>query len=163
MIKKIATSASLIRNSLKNKPLFGMITGTGLAGIADAMKIDQSIPYEKIPYFPKSTVPGHAGVLLAGNFAGKPVIAMNGRFHLYEGYTVHEITFPIRVMAYLGVKYLFISSAAGGLDPDFQPGELMLVKDHINLTVRTHHRRPTSAAYQVVRVAATAQSSRNAW
>ena len=111
-----------------------MITGTGLAELTDTMDIDQTIPYKQIPYFPKSTVSGHVGILLSGSIAGKSIVAMQGRFHIYEGYTVNEVTFPVRVMASLGVKYLFISSAAGGLNPDFKPGELMLVTDHINLT-----------------------------
>ena len=111
-----------------------MITGTGLAQLTDTMDIDQNIPYEQIPHFPKSTVAGHAGILVSGTIAGNPILAMQGRFHIYEGYTIYEITFPVRVMANLGVRYLLISSAAGGLNPHFKPGELMLVTDHINLT-----------------------------
>ena len=111
-----------------------MITGTGLGSLTDNMEIDQNISYSQIPHFPESTVDSHAGILLSGIIAGKSILAMQGRFHIYEGYTVNEITFPVRVMAALGVKYLFISSAAGGLNPHFRPGELMILTDHINLT-----------------------------
>lgn len=132
---KISEAADFIRGRIIEKgPLIGMITGTGLGKLTETMEIDQNISYEEIPHFPRPTVAGHAGILLSGIIAGKPTLAMQGRFHIYEGYTVSEITFPVRVMASLGVKYLFISSAAGGLNPDFSPGELMLVTDHINLT-----------------------------
>ena len=131
---KITEAANFLRERIKKEPLIGMITGTGLAELTDTMDIDHTIPYKQIPYFPKSTVAGHAGILFSGSIAGKSIVAMQGRFHIYEGYTVNEVTFPVRVMASLGVKYLLISSAAGGLNPDFKPGELMLVTDHINLT-----------------------------
>lgn len=132
---KISEAADFIRGRIIEKgPLIGMITGTGLGKLTETMEIDQNISYEEIPHFPRPTVAGHAGILLSGIIAGKQTLAMQGRFHIYEGYTVSEITFPVRVMASLGVKYLFISSAAGGLNPHFSPGELMLVTDHINLT-----------------------------
>lgn len=131
---EITEAADYIRERIKRKPLIGMITGTGLGNLTDNMEIDQDIPYSQIPHFPESTVDSHAGILLSGIIAGKSILAMQGRFHIYEGYTVNEITFPVRVMAALGVKYLFISSAAGGLNPNFRPGELMLLTDHINLT-----------------------------
>jgi purine-nucleoside phosphorylase len=134
MYQRITKATDFIRKRIKDDPLIGMITGTGLADLADNMQIDQDIPYEQIPNFPRSTVAGHAGILVSGSIAGKPILAMQGRFHIYEGYTVNEITFPVRVMANLGVKYLFVSSAAGGLNPLFKPGELMIVTDHINLT-----------------------------
>jgi len=131
---QITEAANFLRERIKKEPLIGMIIGTGLAQVTDTMDIDQNIPYEQIPHFPKSTVAGHAGILLSGTIAEKPILAMQGRFHIYEGYTIYEITFPVRVMANLRVKYLLISSAAGGLNPHFKPGELMLVTDHINLT-----------------------------
>jgi purine-nucleoside phosphorylase len=134
MYQRITEAADFIRKNITREPLVGMITGTGLSSLTDAITIDRSIPYSQIPHFPRATVPGHAGMLVSGSMAGKPVLAMQGRFHLYEGYTVKQITFPVRVMAILGAKYLFISSAAGGLNPHFKPGELMLVSDHINLT-----------------------------
>jgi purine-nucleoside phosphorylase len=131
---KITEAATFIMERIKSEPLIGMITGTGLGNLTDNMEIDKNIPYEQIPHFPESTLDSHAGILLYGIIAEKSILAMQGRFHIYEGYTVNEITFPVRVMATLGVKYLFISSAAGGLNPRFKPGELMLLTDHINLT-----------------------------
>jgi len=132
--KTITEAANFIRERIIDQPLIGMITGTGLGNLTDKMEIDKNIPYEQIPHFPKSTVTGHAGILVSGVMAEKSIIAMQGRFHIYEGYTVNDITFPVRVMAKLGVKHLFVLSAAGGLNPLFKPGELMLVTDHINLT-----------------------------
>jgi purine-nucleoside phosphorylase len=111
-----------------------MITGTGLGELTRNMDIDLRLPYETIPYFPKSTISGHKGTLVFGRLAQKPVMAMEGRFHMYEGYDPADITFPIRVMSRLGIQYLFISSAAGGLNPGFQAGDIMVVTDHINLT-----------------------------
>jgi len=134
MFKKITEAANFIRERITNQPLIGMITGTGLGNLTDMMEIENNIPYEQIPHFPKSTVAGHAGILVSGIMGEKSLLAMQGRFHIYEGYTVNEITFPVRVMAHLGLKYLFVLSAAGGLNPLFKPGELMLVTDHINLT-----------------------------
>jgi purine-nucleoside phosphorylase len=134
MLEKISEAGDFLSRRIQAKPSIGMITGTGLADLAQAMDIEYTISYGEIPHFPKSTVPGHAGLLLSGRMSGKSMLAMQGRFHLYEGYTVEEVTFPVRVMAYLGVRYLLISSAAGGLDPHFRPGELMLITDHINLT-----------------------------
>lgn len=131
---KVTEAAKFIRGRIKGEPLIGMITGTGLSELTGTMEIDGNIAYEEIPHFPKSTIAGHAGILLSGGIAGRYIVAMQGRFHIYEGYTVHEVTFPVRVMATLGAKYLFISSAAGGLNPHFRPGELMVVTDHINLT-----------------------------
>lgn len=134
MSQKVTEAATFIRKTIKRQPLIGMITGTGLGDLTAAVEIDRSIPFERIPHFPKSTVPGHAGILVSGRIADRPVLAMQGRFHLYEGYPVSEITFPVRVMAAVGVRYLLICSAAGGLNPHFNPGELMVVTDHINLT-----------------------------
>ena len=98
------------------------------------MEVDLRLPYEEIPHFPRSTIEGHRGTLICGKLADRSVIAMEGRFHIYEGYSPKEITFPIRVMSKLGIQYLLISSAAGGLDPEFEPADLMIVTDHINLT-----------------------------
>jgi len=134
MHEKITETADFLSKTIEATPIIGMITGTGLADLAQVMTVDQVIPYEDIPHFPKSTVPGHVGMLLSGHLFGKSMLAMQGRFHIYEGHTVNEVTFPIRVMAMLGMRYLLISSAAGGLDPHLRPGELMLVTDHINFT-----------------------------
>lgn len=113
-----------------------MITGTGLGDLTQAMEIDVRLSYEEIPNFPRSTIEGHKGTLVFGNLAKRPVVAMEGRFHVYEGYSPAEITFPIRVMSKLGVHTLLISSAAGGLNPLFESADIMLVTDHINLTGR---------------------------
>jgi purine-nucleoside phosphorylase len=134
MLKNISEAGDFLSRQIQAKPLIGMITGTGLSDLAQVMDTRHTISYEDIPHFPKSTVPGHAGLLLSGSLSGKSILVMQGRFHIYEGYTVEEVTFPVRLMALLGVRYLLISSAAGGLDPHFRPGGLMLVTDHINLT-----------------------------
>jgi purine-nucleoside phosphorylase len=134
MLEKINEAGDFLSGRIQATARIGMITGTGLADLAQAMDIEHTISYEEIPHFPKSTVPGHAGLLLSGHLSGKSMLVMQGRFHIYEGYTAEEVTFPVRVMAQLGVRYLLISSAAGGLDPHFRPGELMLITDHINLT-----------------------------
>jgi purine-nucleoside phosphorylase len=111
----------------------GIILGTGLGDLADAITARHVIPYTAIPRFPASTVPGHAGRLLLGTLEGKNVIAMQGRLHYYEGYTMQEITLPVRVMRALGVTTLLVSNAAGGLNPGFRPGDLMIIDDHVNL------------------------------
>lgn len=134
MFGNMNETIDFLKGKINRKPLVGIITGTGLDSVTDSMNIEQEISYEEIPNFPQSTVPGHAGKLVFGPIAGKPVITMKGRFHIYEGYKVSDVTMPVRVMAKLGIRYLFISSAAGGLNPDFKSGELMAIEDHINLT-----------------------------
>ena len=134
MLKKIQDATDFLASRLKISPEIGMITGTGLGGLTKNMDVDFRIPYEEIPYFPTSTILGHKGTLACGKLANRGILAMEGRFHIYEGYSLKEITFPIRLMARLGISYLFISSAAGGLNPQFEPGDLMIVTDHINLT-----------------------------
>lgn len=133
MLEKIRETADFLKSRLNDSPTIGVITGTGLGALTESINADFRLPYEKIPNFPSSTVEGHKGMLAAGKIAGKSLIALEGRFHLYEGYSVQEVTFPVRVMASLGVKYLLISSAAGGLNPQFERGDLMVVTDHINL------------------------------
>ena len=134
MPDRIQNAADFIGKKLKRSPDVGMITGTGLGNLTEKMHIDFRIPYHEIPHFPISTTDSHKGTLVSGRFAGRSVMAMEGRFHLYEGYTPYEITFPVRIMSKLGVKYLLISSAAGGLNHDYKEGDLMLVTDHINMT-----------------------------
>ncbi len=134
MIEKIYKAAQFIESYIKYTPEIGMITGTGLGSLTERMTVDIRIGYKDIPYFPVSTVTGHDGFLVAGTIAGKKVLAMEGRFHLYEGYTPSEVTFPVRVMKKLGVEYLFISSAAGGFNPMYKAGDLMVIDDHINFT-----------------------------
>lgn len=134
MIERIEETAAFLSSKIPQLPRIGLITGTGLGGITAQMQTDLRLPYPDIPHFPRSTAIGHRGTLAFGKFGGQPVVAMEGRFHLYEGYTPQEVAFPIRVMAKLGVKVLLVSSAAGGLNPLFDQGDLMIVSDHINLT-----------------------------
>lgn len=134
MLESIKETADFLASKITESPEIGMITGTGLGSIAERMTVDFRLPYEEIPNFPQSTVEGHKGTLVAGKLANRSIIAMQGRFHLYEGYTPKEVTFPVRVMAMLGIKYLLISSAVGGLNPHFETGDLMIITDHINLT-----------------------------
>ncbi len=124
--------AFLQKNGMEN-PAVGIVLGTGLNSIINKIEIQQSIPYNKIPHFPAATVESHKGNLVFGLLGNVPVLAMQGRFHYYERYTMQQITFPIRVMKALGVKYLLLSNAAGGLNPDFKKEELVLLTDHINL------------------------------
>jgi purine-nucleoside phosphorylase len=134
MINNINETIDFINTKLEGIPAIGMITGTGLGTLTEKLELDFRIPYEDIPHFPTSTVTGHQGNLVSGKLSGKRLLAMEGRFHLYEGYSPLEVTYPVRVMSRLGVKYLLISSAAGGLNPQFNAGDLMIVSDQINLT-----------------------------
>ena len=111
----------------------GIILGTGLGGLAEDIKADISLPYSEIPHFPVSTVPSHAGRLVCGTLAGRKVMAMEGRFHFYEGYTLRQITFPVRVMKALGCEVLVVSNACGGMNPHWAKGDVMIIDDHINL------------------------------
>ena len=133
MLNEIKETVDFLSSLMKKAPDIGMITGTGLGTLTERISVDFRVPFEKIPNFPTSTVQGHKGTLVGGSIAGKSVLALEGRFHLYEGYSPREVTFPVRVMAMLGAKYLFISSAVGGLNPQFEAGDLMVVTDHINL------------------------------
>jgi len=132
--QQVEEATTFMRARLEKPPEIGLILGTGLGGVADEMGKTAAFPYEEIPHFPTSTVESHQGRLIYGTWSDKPVLAMQGRFHLYEGYTPKQISFPIRVMAALGVRTLILSSAAGGLNPQFRGGDLMLIRDHINLT-----------------------------
>lgn len=114
-------------------PKVGIILGTGLGGFAEEIQVEEAIPYEEIPNFPQSTVESHAGRLLAGTLAGTTVMAMEGRFHFYEGYSMKEITFPVRVMRAMGCDILIASNACGGMNPQFATGDIMVIEDHINL------------------------------
>ena len=132
MTSKFRESADFILSKINSKPEFGIILGSGLGGLANKIEDSVAIDYKDIPNFPVSTVEGHAGRLIIGKLGGRDVLAMQGRFHYYEGYSMQEVTFPVRVMKFLGVKYLFVSNAAGGLNPDFKVGDIMLINDHIN-------------------------------
>lgn len=133
MIKKIEEAHNYIQSKISIKPDFGVILGTGLGSLAKEVEVKEIINYEDIPNFPVSTVESHKGKLIFGRLAGKHVVVMQGRFHYYEGYTMKEVTFPVRVMKLLGIKKLFVSNAAGGLDKRYEISDLMIIKDHINL------------------------------
>ena len=130
---KIQEAVSAIRARWDKKPEVGIVLGTGLGKLVDHIAADVVIPYEEIPHFARSTVESHAGKLILGTFEGKTIVAMQGRFHYYEGFTPKQITFPIRVMKALGVETLIVSNACGGLNPQFKAGDVMLIEDHINL------------------------------
>ncbi len=133
MLDKIKRTADFIRNRVSDIPQTAIILGTGLGDLVDHITNKQFIPYTEIPDFPVSTVEGHSGNLIFGTLGGKRVIAMQGRFHYYEGYDMKQVTFPVRVMQALGVKTLFVSNAAGGMNKEFRVGDVMVITDHINL------------------------------
>ncbi|KPL04209.1 MAG: purine nucleoside phosphorylase [candidate division Zixibacteria bacterium SM23_73_2] len=131
--ERIEKAVEYIRGKTQMVPKLGIILGTGLGGLADEIELESAISYEYIPFFPVSTVESHAGRLLFGTLSGKTIVAMQGRFHYYEGYTMKEIAFPVRVMKKLGVQVLLVSNACGGLNPNFKAGDIMVISDHINL------------------------------
>jgi len=131
--RHIVHAVEFIRTKTKAKPAIGIILGTGLGGLAKEIKKEAVIDYDQIPHFPVSTVESHHGKLIFGKLAGKNVVAMQGRFHYYEGYTLQQATFPVRVMKFLGVRTLLISNAGGALNPLFRKGDVMTIADHINL------------------------------
>jgi len=133
-IYKAVETANFLKSYIKKSPKIGLMTGTGLGASTEFLDISVSFEYEEIPYFPTSTVESHYGRLHFGDMYGEQIMAMQGRFHLYEGYSPLEVTFPIRVMQALGVKALILSNAAGGLNPEFTAGDIMTIVDHINLT-----------------------------
>lgn len=133
-IERINKAASFVKERLGGRePFAGVVLGSGLGKLADRIENQTVIDYKEIPGFPVSTAIGHAGKLIAGTLGGKFIVAMKGRFHYYEGYPMDLVTLPIRVMKVLGIKYLFVSNAAGGVNFDFKIGDLMIIKDHINL------------------------------
>jgi len=133
MLGQIKETANFLTEKTNAKPEVGIILGTGLGGLVDEIDIEHSISYEDIPNFPISTVEGHSGRLIFGKLSGKVVVAMQGRFHFYEGYPMQKVIFPVRVMKFLGIKNLIVSNASGGVNPDFEIGDLMILSDHINL------------------------------
>ncbi len=132
-LEKIKETAAYIKTKVNELPKTAIVLGTGLGELVEHIDIKVSIPYQEIPNFPVSTVEGHKGRLIFGNLGSKSIMAMQGRFHFYEGYSMKEATFPIRVMKALGVKTLFVSNASGGMNPEFRIGDLMIITDHINL------------------------------
>ena len=133
-MKRILEAYKAIQAATNNfQPEVGIILGTGLGGFVDSIDVEYRLEYKDIPNMPVSTVEGHKGCLIFGKVAGRNVVAMQGRFHYYEGYTMSQVTFPVRVMALLGIKNLFVSNAAGGINTSFCVGDLMIITDHINL------------------------------
>jgi len=133
ILEQLNETLAYITNIYPYKPTVGIVLGSGLGNLGKEIEVEQEIPYEKIPHFPVSTVEGHSGKLIFGKLAGKLVVCMAGRFHFYEGYTPQEVTYPIRVMKWLGIENLFISNAAGGMQENFKVGDLMIINDHISL------------------------------
>ena len=133
MLESIKQTAEFLRNKIIDIPQTAIILGTGLGELVHEIENKTEIPYTEIPNFPVSTVEGHSGKLIIGTLGNKRVLAMQGRFHYYEGYEMKQVTFPIRVFRALGIRYLFVSNAAGGMNPSFDIGDIMLIEDHINL------------------------------
>ncbi len=133
MMKQLKETAAFLKERTGMEPGVGIILGSGLGGLVEEINISHRIAYEDIPGFPVSTVEGHDGRLIFGELGGKEVVAMQGRFHYYEGYPMEKVTLPVRVMRLLGVHTLFVSNAAGGLNPAFEAGDLMIIRDHINM------------------------------
>jgi len=133
MLLKVQETAAFIKAKINTTPEIGIILGTGLGGLINEIEDQVAIPYKTIPNFPVSTVEGHIGQLIFGKLGGRNIVAMQGRFHYYEGYSMQEVTFPIRVMKLLGIELLMLSNASGGLNSKFNIGDLMIITDHINL------------------------------
>ena len=133
MLEKIKESAEYIASKVKDMPKTAVILGTGLGELVNHIEITETIPYSEIPNFPVSTVEGHSGKMIFGRLGNKRIMAMQGRFHYYEGYGMQLVTFPVRVMKKLGIETLFVSNAAGAMNPTFRVGDLMIITDHINL------------------------------
>ncbi len=134
--ENITESADYIRSMTSKKPEIGIVLGSGLGALVDIIEDKDIIPYTQIPHFPKSHVEGHAGNLVFGRIGEKSVVCMQGRFHYYEGFEMKEVTYPIYVMKQLGVKYLIVTNACGGINTSFVPGDLMIITDHINFSAR---------------------------
>lgn len=132
-IEEIDEAAGAVRNRTSHRPRIGLILGSGLGGLADLVEQADHIPYPEIPFWPVSTVIGHSGKLVIGKLEGQPVMVLQGRSHFYEGYSMAEVTLPVRVMQRLGVNTLIVTNAAGAINPDFQPGDVMLITDHISM------------------------------
>ncbi|WP_395050790.1 purine-nucleoside phosphorylase [Flavobacterium sp.] len=133
MWEQVQETVSFIKEKTNFTPEYGVILGSGLGSFTDDIKIEFTLPYSEIPNFPVSTVQGHKGALVFGTIGNKKVVAMQGRFHFYEGYSMKEVTFPVRVIKYLGVKKLIVSNASGGVNPNYEVGSIVILKDHINM------------------------------
>ena len=132
-MKQLKETVKFLQKEYKHAPQIGVVLGSGLSNFASEIEIDKTIDYADIPNFPVSTVQGHSGKLIFGNMGGKKIVAMAGRFHYYEGYSSEEVIFPIRVMKLLGVEALLLSNAAGGVNPSFEVGDMMIITDHISI------------------------------
>lgn len=148
-LQQVQESEAFLRKTLPFLPEVGMILGSGLGVLADSLDHATAVEYADIPHFPVSTVEGHAGQLVVGELAGKKVVIMKGRFHLYEGYEPQQVTFPIRVLKALGVRVLLVTNAAGGINTAYASGELMIIRDHLNLTGRNPLIGPNDEAFGV--------------
>jgi purine-nucleoside phosphorylase len=133
MKEKFNETVAFLKSKTEIKPTVGVILGTGLGGLVKEIEVVDEVTYDTIPHFPVSTVESHSGKLIFGKLGGKDVVAMQGRFHFYEGYDLQQVTYPVRVMKLLGVERLIVSNASGGVNPDYQIGEIMVLNDHINL------------------------------
>jgi len=133
ILQRVKNTAEFIQSKIKDEPEYGIILGTGLGGLVNEIEVSASISYDDIPDFPISTVESHSGKLIFGKLSGKNIVAMQGRFHFYEGYSMEDIVLPVRVMKMLGIKKLFVSNACGGINPAFNKGDLCIINDHINL------------------------------
>ena len=149
LLNRVEETVAYIQNKTGKKPETAIVLGSGLGQLADKLEDAVVIPYEELPHWKSSTAPGHNGRLLLGTLGGKEVVCMQGRLHYYEGYSMEEITYPVRVMAKLGVKNLLLSNAAGGINTDFAPGQLMLITDHINFLGRNPLMGPNEADFGV--------------
>lgn len=134
MWEQVQETVSYIKERIDFTPEYGVILGSGLGSFTDEMKVEFTLPYNEIPNFPVSTVQGHKGALVFGTIGDKKVVAMQGRFHFYEGYSMTEVTFPVRVMKFLGVEKLVVSNASGGVNPSYKVGSVVMITDHINMT-----------------------------
>jgi purine-nucleoside phosphorylase len=130
--KKVEEAVSFLKTKISRKPEVVIILGTGLGGFIDSVEVEARFPYSEIPHFPSATVPGHQGNLIFGTLGHKYIAVLQGRFHFYEGYSTRELTFPVRTLALLGAETLILTNAAGGLDPDYTPGTIMIMRDHLN-------------------------------
>jgi purine-nucleoside phosphorylase len=133
MLQKLKETIEYLDARIKSRPEIGIILGTGLGGLVKEIDIQHTFPYEFIPNFPVSTVDGHHGQLIFGTMNGRSIVALQGRFHYYEGYTMQELTFPVRIMKFLGIRLLILSNASGGVNPEYEVGDIMVIEDHINL------------------------------
>ena len=134
MWEQVQETVSYINGKIDFTPEYGVILGSGLGSFTEEIKVEYTLPYNEIPNFPVSTVLGHKGALVFGTIGEKKVVAMQGRFHYYEGYSMTEVTFPVRVMKFLGVQKLVVSNASGGVNPNYKVGSIVIIKDHINMT-----------------------------